>query len=336
MAAQNSRGPGPAQAGTIARTALSPAFPTSRENLRSHVPNRLAASIAEWEGHFAPMIIDVHSHFWRFPEDFGEDFIRQARRARAGMEVDLRVTHEAYCAAATPDTRAIVFGGKARLSHLWVDDRHVADHVAKHPEMLIGFLSLDPTQDGWERELRDGHEGLGLRGIKLLPMYAGFSPDDERLDPLWRYAEERGLPVLLHMGTTFIAQAPLRFTLPRLIEPVAVKFPGVKIILAHLGHPYEGECIATVRKHENVFADISALHYRPFQFYHSLMLAQEYGVWHKLLFGTDFPFTTVNATIAGLRALNDMLEGTKLPRLDTHEIEALIFRDSLRLLGLEK
>jgi predicted TIM-barrel fold metal-dependent hydrolase len=108
----------------------------------------------------------------------------------------------------------------------------------------------------------------------------------------------------------------------------------VKIILAHLGHPYEGECLVTIRKHENVFADVSALHYRPWQLYNSLMLAQEYGVWSKLLFGTDFPFTTVNASIAGLRGLNDQVEGTKLPRLDPVQIEALIQRDSLGLLGL--
>ena len=282
------------------------------------------------------MPIDVHSHCWRFPEDFSADFIRQAQRARGGQPVDLRVRFDDYAASAPPDTRTIVFGGKARLSGVWVDDRHVADYVAARPDRLIGFLSVDPTQDGWERELRVGHEELGLRGIKLLPMYAGFSMDDARLDPLWKYAEQRGLPVLLHAGTTFIAQAPLAFTLPRLIEPVALKFPGVKIILAHLGHPYEAECLVTIRKHDNVFADVSALHYRPWQLYNSLMLAQEYGVWPKLLFGTDYPFTTVNASIAGLRALNDMLEGTKLPRLDAQQIEAMIHRDSLKLLGLER
>ena len=64
------------------------------------------------------------------------------------------------------------------------------------------------------------------------------------------------------------------------------------------------------------------------------MLAQEYGVWHKLLFGTDFPFTTVNASINGIRALNDMLDGTRLPRLDAAQIEAMIHRESLTLLGL--
>jgi hypothetical protein len=248
--------------------------------------------------------------------------------------VDYSATYEAYRATAPEDTHTIVFGGKARLSGLWVDDRTVAAHVARDPARMTGFLSVDPTQDGWEREMQAGHEELALRGIKLLPMYAGFSPDDEKLEPLWCYAESKGLPVLLHTGTTFIAQAPLAFTLPRLIEPVALKHPSVKIILAHLGHPYEGECLVTIRKHENVFADVSALHYRPWQLYNSLMLAQEYGVWHKLLFGTDFPFTTVNASIAGLRGLNDMLEGTKLPRLQSDQIEAMIHRDSLTLLGL--
>jgi len=281
------------------------------------------------------VIIDVHSHAWNFPADFSEDFIHQAGRARPGHVVDFSATYEAYRAAAPEDTCTIVFGGKARLSGLWIEDQTVANHVARDPARLIGYLSVDPTQEDWEREMRVGYEDLGLRGIKLLPMYAGFSPDDPMLEPLWRYAERNGLPVLLHMGTTFVAQAPLAFTLPRLIEPVAVKHPGVKIILAHLGHPYEGECIVTIRKHENVFADVSALHYRPWQLYNSLMLAQEYGVWHKVLFGTDFPFTTVNSSISGIRGLNDMLEGTKLPRLDPAQIESMIHRDSLALLGLK-
>jgi hypothetical protein len=280
------------------------------------------------------MIFDVHSHAWRFPDEFSEDFLRQAGRARPGVAVDLSATYEAYRASAPPDTRTVVFGGKARLSGLWVDDRTVAEYVVRDPERLVGFLSVDPTVEGWEREMRDGREGLGLRGIKLLPMYAGFSPDDDRLTPLWRYAEREGLPVLLHMGTTFIAQAPLAFTLPRLIEPVALRYPGVRIVMAHLGHPYEGECVVTIRKHANVYADVSALHYRPWQLYNSLMLVQEYGVWDKVLFGTDFPFTTVNASIAGIRGLNGMLEGTCLPRLDVDAIDRMLHRDTANILGI--
>jgi predicted TIM-barrel fold metal-dependent hydrolase len=281
------------------------------------------------------VIIDVHSHVWQYPAHFGDAFRRQAIRARGGTEIDLTVRYDDYRRNAPDDVKTIVFGGKAHLSGLWVDDQFVADYVNQHRDTLIGFLSLDPTQDSWEREMRDGHEQLGLRGIKLMPMYAGFSPDDPRIVPLWKYASDHRLPVLLHTGTTFVAQAPLEFTLPRLLDPVATRFPDVRIILAHLGHPYEGECVAVIRKHPNVYADISALYYRPFQLYHSLMLVQEYGVWHKVLFGTDYPFTTVNATIDGLRKLNDMLDGTKLPRLDVKQIEKLIERPSLNLLGLE-
>src|SRR3954454_3867272 len=165
-------------------------------------------------------------------------------------------------------------------------------------------------------------------------MYAGFHPNTPQLDYLWEYATRKNLPVLLHTGTTFIDKAPLRFTRPYLLDDVAIRFPDVKIIMAHLGHPYEGECVVVIRKHPNVYADCSALHYRPFQLYHSLMLVQEYGVWHKVLFGTDYPFTTVDATLDGLRSLNGMLEGTKLPRLDEAKIEAMIERDTLPLLGL--
>jgi predicted TIM-barrel fold metal-dependent hydrolase len=281
------------------------------------------------------MIIDVHSHVWEYPRDFNADFQMQAKRARAGTEVDLTVRYEEYRAHCSQDVTTIVFGGKARLSGLWVSDEYVAKCVAQHPDTLIGFMSLDPTQEGWEEELYFGHQQLGLKGIKLLPMYAGFYPQDPKLDVLWEYATQQNLPVLLHTGTTFVSQAPLKYTLPRNLDEVANRFPEVKIIMAHLGHPYEGECIVTARKHPHVYADISALHYRPFQLYNSLMLVQEYGVWDKLLFGTDYPFTTVDATIAGLRKLNDFANGSGLPRLDEEQIENLIYRDALTLLGLQ-
>ncbi len=280
------------------------------------------------------MITDIHSHTWPFPEAFNDDFIKQATDARAGAKVDLTIRLEDYQNSAPAGTRAAVFGGKAKLSGMWVDDEYVASYVARDPEHLVGFLSIDPTQEGWEDEMRHGHEELGLRGVKLLPMYAGFGVDDPRLEPLWKYCDEHNLPVLLHTGTTFVRQAPLACTLPRLIEPVATRYPEIRFILAHLSHPYEGECVATIRKHPNVYADISALHYRPWQLYNSLMLVQEYGVWNKLLFGSDYPFTTVNESVDGLRNLNSQLEGTALPRLNEEEIEKLIHREAFEILGI--
>ena len=112
------------------------------------------------------------------------------------------------------------------------------------------------------------------------------------------------------------------------------QYYDVKIVMAHLSHPYEAECVVTIRKHPNVYADVSALHYRPFQLYHSLMLVQEYGVWDKVLFGSDYPFTTVDASLDGLRRLNEMLVGTALPRLDVAAMEKMIGRDARAVLGL--
>jgi uncharacterized protein len=281
------------------------------------------------------MIVDVHSHLFRYPEHFSKDFVTQVRRARSGHEIDLTVRWEEYHAQARQCDKTIVFGGKAKLSGLWVPDQEVAAYVRDHGDKLIGFLSVDPTQDGWQDELHQGHQDLKLKGIKLLSMYAGFYPNDRKLDYLWEYATRHRLPVLLHTGTTFVAQAPLDCTIPRHLDDVAIRFPNVKIIMAHISHPYEGECVVTIRKHPNVYADCSALHYRPFQLYHSLMLVQEYGVWDKILFGSDYPFTTVDASIEGMRQLNCMLEGTSLPRLDMVKMEQMFQRNSLDILEIE-
>ncbi|WP_228001885.1 amidohydrolase family protein [Nocardia australiensis] len=279
------------------------------------------------------MITDVHSHLFDCPDHFTDSFIDEAARAHAG-EVNLTVRWAEYEASSPADTRTIVFGGKARLSGLWVDDRDVAEYVALHAERLVGFMALDPTQPGWEDELRFGHTELKLRGIKLMPMYAGFDPRDPRFDPLWSYASAQGLPILLHTGTTFVSQAPLEFARPGLLDNVARRFPELRMVLAHLGHPYEGECLAVIRKHPNVYADVSALHYRPYQLWNSLMLAQDYGVWGKLLFGSDYPFSTVNESVDGLRAVAKVVPPIGLRGLDPEQVELLIHRNALDLLDL--
>jgi uncharacterized protein len=62
---------------------------------------------------------------------------------------------------------------------------------------------------------------------------------------------------------------------------------------------------------------------------------QEYGVWDKVLFGSDYPFTTVDASLEEMRGLNDMLEGTSLPRLNMEKMEQMFARNTLEVLGIE-
>ena len=88
------------------------------------------------------MIVDVHSHFWEYPKHFTEDFKNQAIRARGDVEVDLTVRWDDYAAASAECGKTVVFGGKAKLSGLWVPDQEVAAYVATQPDRLLGFLSI--------------------------------------------------------------------------------------------------------------------------------------------------------------------------------------------------
>ena len=275
------------------------------------------------------MIFDVHAHYWPNTEGFAADTLRQAERARGGP-VELVTDYRHYWENAPPDTRVVLFGGKARQSGFWQEDDRIAEKVATDPARYVGFLSLDLSQPCWREDLERGHRVLRLSGVKLMPMYAGFYPNDPQYYDFWRYVSAHQLPVLLHTGTTFMSQAPIDCTLPRHLDEVAIRFPEAKIIMAHIAHPYEGEAIAVARKHPNVYLDISALHYRPWQFFHALMLVTEYRIWPKLLFGTDYPFTTVNETLDGLERQSRIeIAGFCLPK---DEIEAMIYRDTFKIL----
>jgi predicted TIM-barrel fold metal-dependent hydrolase len=139
---------------------------------------------------------------------------------------------------------------------------------------------------------------------------------------------------MIHMATTFSSGVPLEYARPALVDQVAVEYPELRIVLAHLGHPWEAEAIAAVRKQPHLFADVSALYYRPWQFYNAMRLVAEYGAGGKLLFGSDFPATTTAESMAGLRNVNAVLGQSGLPRIPEELIEGIIHRDALALLGI--
>jgi predicted TIM-barrel fold metal-dependent hydrolase len=153
-------------------------------------------------------------------------------------------------------------------------------------------------------------------------------------DPVYRYCVDRGLPILFHTGTTFNHAAPLEFGRPWLFDGVAIRYPALRMVLAHVGHPWCEECLVVIRKHPHMYADISALYYRPWQFYNMLIAAVEYRVTHKLLFGTDYPFAKTRDSIEGLRSVNRLAAGTSQPRVPEQVIEEILQRDACALLGL--
>lgn len=276
---------------------------------------------------------NVHSHAWDTSVHFHPDTVRETDLSR-GYPLDLTVRLETFLEDMSPFDKVVVFGLKARRTGYWVPDDYIAEFVAQAPEKLIGFACCDPTQPEHFDELKYGIENLKLRGVKMGPIYAGFDPREPFCDRVYNYCQQNGLPVLFHTGTTFNHNAPLNYARPWLFDDVAIRFPDLRMILAHVGHPFSEECLVTIRKHPHVYADISALYYRPWQFYNTMIAAQEYRVTHKLLFGTDYPFAGGIDSVNGLRNVNHIIGITNLPRVSEQVIKDILERDALALIGI--
>lgn len=279
------------------------------------------------------MIVDIHTHVFNAAQHFGPKL--NADLVRCGVDPavwgDVEKRHLETTKAADV---AVVFGLQASATGWNIPNEMVAAHVAKAPERLLFFASIDPLQPGYMEELEKCHRHLGAVGVKLAPLYQNAHPQDARYYELYRYCRKHGLPVLFHAGTSFVSGTPLDYSRPVHFDAVAVDFPDLHMVLAHLGHPWEGETIAVIRRHANVYADISALYYRPWQFYNSMRLLVEYKAQHKVLFGSDFPFTTTGDSLKNIRALNAVTGTSGLPEVPAAVIEELIHRDALRLLNL--
>ena len=280
------------------------------------------------------MIIDCHTHFWRYPGELTEELAHETFIMRQ-QEVDLDITPEMHAAAVAKVDRAIVFGLRAPLTGFFTINDTVAKYIRTDPKKLIGFAAICPTEDNALAEVDRAVQELGLRGLKMAPIYGGWDPLDPRALKIFARAEELGLPIMFHQGTTYPRKAPLKYANPVLLEDIALRFPDLKMIIAHIGHPWEAEAIVLIRKQPNVFADISALFYRPWQYYNSLRLAVEYGVADKLLFGTDYPITTFDESVKGLHDIVKLSQEMRLPPLPEDLPDQILHRDTLGLLELD-
>jgi hypothetical protein len=260
--------------------------------------------------------------------------VNEANARSRGHKLDLHIPPEKHLKAMAGVDKVIVFGMRAHHSGLSVPNAYISAYADQHPEKIIGFGAIDPGVDPLEETLEE-IVSLNLKGVKLGPIYQNIHPTDPRMMRVYEFCEAHSLAIMIHQGTTFVRTGPLKYALPIQLEDVALAFPELRMIIAHLGHPWIAETLVLIRKHPHLYSDISALHYRPWQFYNALILAKEYGVLDKILFGSDYPFTTPEAQIEGLRNINHFAEGTNLPRMSTEEIERLIYSPTLQCLGLD-
>ncbi len=266
---------------------------------------------------------DCHVNIWD-EEHVTPLYHEQMARVRPG-EMAPKANADTLYAEMAEVEKAIVFALRYRDSvGIESDDAMTAAAVAKYADKFVGFAYVDPRRSDCMELLRHAVEDLGLKGVKFGPIYNGVALSDRRLEPVYDYLQDNNLPLTMHMGTTFARNAPVDLGRSIYVEPVALKYPELTMVLAHMGHPWYDECIAVVRKQPNVFCEISALFYRPWQYYNILVAAQEYRITDKIYFGTDFPFSRVRESVDGLLNINDQLEGTRLPRVSRETMELIL------------
>ncbi|GAA2631249.1 amidohydrolase family protein [Paractinoplanes durhamensis] len=281
------------------------------------------------------MITDVHTHFW-VPDHQGspwtDDLTRVARKHADGS-ID-EVTLEGYRRQVAPAEQSIVFGLQAQASGIMVPNDAVAAFVRDVGGRTVGFLSVDPTRHDAVAEIERAHHDLGLVGIKLGPIYQGTSPLHPLCLRVFRTAERLGLPVMIHQGAIFTNAGRLSDANPLLLDDVATAFPDLKIVIAHMGHPWIFEAVTVMRRHPNVYADTSAIPNRPTVLANALCAAKEYGVLHKVLFGSDSPMVGTTNAIETLRRVVSHTQKFGITPITDEELHDLLHRPSFDLLGI--
>lgn len=245
------------------------------------------------------MVIDFHTH--TFPE-------RIAAAAIAKMQGDC------HSAAFTEGT-APALAASMRSSGI---DYSVVLPVATNPakvasinnasaaneqEKLIYFGCIHPDMPDWHAEL-GRIAAIGLKGIKLHPVYQGVDFDDTRYLRILERAGELGLIVVTHAGDDIGFPGVVRCS-PEMIRSATRQVGSIKLVLAHMGGWRNWERVADALADTNVYLDTSFSmgaitpiddHYSPDELplldaENFCRLVRSFGA-ERILFGTDSPWSS--------------------------------------------
>jgi predicted TIM-barrel fold metal-dependent hydrolase len=195
-----------------------------------------------------------------------------------------------------------------------------ANYASANPERLIPFGGVHPRfttdPEGQVEKLLE----LGIRCLKIHPPHQVYPANAytmglDALARIYRRCEERGLPVLIHTGTSIFPGARSKYGHPMELDDVAIDFPDLTIVMAHGGRPlWMDEAFFILRRHQRVYLELSGippaklLEYFP-------RLAE---IADRVIWGTDWPSP-------GVKDLKQNLDQfLALPLTD--EIKAMVTR----------
>ncbi len=204
------------------------------------------------------------------------------------------------------------------VTNEWLSD------FCKNHERLVPFGSIcmyegpEPA-DQVEKCIKE----LGCKGLKLLPSYSHFWPDDPRILPAYETAQDLGIPVMFHTGTSIFKGTRIKYADPLLLDDIADDFPHLKIVMCHGGRPFwYSQAEWMLRRHKNVFIDLSGIPLRKIAeiFPHIEKLRD------KFIFGSDWPTVpSISGQVQILKALP----------LSQELLESILWKNAARLIGLQ-
>lgn len=243
-------------------------------------------------------------------------------------------SNEAHVQAMECVDVAVVLGWRA--DHLGVDTpaETIASFVNADPLHRVGFAGIDPLAESAFDDLALVHE-LGLSGVTISPADQACRPTHDRCVSILEQCAAMKLPVLTANPGLADRRSVAEFARPSLWDEVIRDLPTLTLILGDLGCAWLDETMLMISRHERVFAEISGVTPHLWSLYHTLQLALERRITHKLLFGSGFPRETPQAVMERLYSINSIRKGSSLPTAPREFLRSIIERDTLTCLGID-
>lgn len=188
-----------------------------------------------------------------------------------------------------------------------------------HP--LISFHPLNKIAE--VEDILARAEEMGIRGVKLHPMYQDFSIDDRKMYPYYELVEKFGMFIVFHTGFDMAFPGNTQADVER-VKKVAEEFPNLTIVCTHLGGWKQWDRVKILTKRENIYTETSMVITETDEntFIKLLLKFDE----DRVLFGTDSPWTDQKKMAA---------HAMGLPISDKKK-EKLLFSNAAGLLGINK
>jgi predicted TIM-barrel fold metal-dependent hydrolase len=166
----------------------------------------------------------------------------------------------------------------------------MATIAAHNPNRLTFAANLNPhlhypIDAELERQL-----ALGAVALKVHPVHGGFPVNDRALYPAYATCQDRGVPLVVHTGTSTFAGATNRFGDPALVEDLLRDFPTLDVVLAHGGRGWSYDAAAFLAlTNDRVWLELSGLPPSRLQAYYAR--SNWTRLTRRMIFGTDWPGT---------------------------------------------